>query len=298
MTNLLLLGAGASYGSFASPAEAPPLGNGFDGLFARLQLRSAEAASLPSDLKLTFVKNFEEGMSEYFARRQGNVARLQLDIGAYLAAFSPAPGNAYFELLAATDPSTTIYASLNYDTLLEESALQSGRNIAYSLEPLPNTVRVVKPHGSSNFWPDIAPGSIRGCTFINCSTDIEAPVVALHPDVSRARYPLEDSFSPCMSLYAPNKPVRTSPSFVQAQQRLWAAAVQQAKRIIVMGVRVYPSDTHIWGPLLQAQTALHYFGLAGDRDEFEAWAGTRRQASTFHQFGFREAVGVVPSLRT
>lgn len=298
METLVLVGAGASYGSYVTPSEVPPLGNGFDGLFARLVTRSREAALLPDELKQTFVRNFEEGMSEYFWARQGNVARLQLDIGAYLASFRPSPGNAYFELLAATDPSRTIYASLNYDTLLEEVALLSGWNIAYSPFAPGHVVRLIKPHGSSNFWPNIAPGSIQGCTFVNCGTDVEAPVVCLHPEASRARYPQEDSFSPCMSLYAPDKPVRTSPEFVKEQQRFFADSVSHVSRIIITGVRAYPSDIHIWVPLFESAAELHYFGLEWDRDEFEKWAAGRSAPVRFHQHGFREAVGAIPSLRT
>lgn len=298
METLVLLGAGASYGSYLSPSEAPPLGNGIDGLFARLVTRSREAASLPEQLKQTFMRNFEEGMSEYFRARQGNVARLQLDIGAYLASFRPSAGNAYFDLLAAMDPARTIYASLNYDTLLEEAALLAGRNISYSPLASAPAVRVIKPHGSSNFWPNIAPGSIKGCTFVNCGTDVEAPVICLHPEASRVRYPQEDSFSPCMSLYAPDKPVRTSPAFVKEQQQFFADAASQARRIIVAGVRVYPNDTHIWAPLRDSAAEIHYFGLESDREELEAWAGTRAAPVSFHQHGFREAVAVIPSLRT
>ena len=269
MVDLVLLGAGASYGSYQSATEAPPLGNGPDGLFARLVSRSREAASLPARLKQQFVQNFEAGMSEYFRPKQGNLARLQLDIGAYLASFRPSPDNVYFGFLRAVDVSRTVFASLNYDTLLEECALLSGYNIAYSQDAPPNVIRVLKPHGSSNFWPDITPGSIRGCTFVDCGTDLQAPIKCLHPEASRARYPQEDSFSPCMSLYAPDKPVRTSPDFVQAQQASFAHVASRAGRIIIIGVRVYPDDTHIWRPLLDSPADLHYFGLSGDRGDFE-----------------------------
>lgn len=298
MDTLVLLGAGASHGSFLRTSEAPPLGNGVDGLFARLVSRSQEAASLSSQLKQIFARNFEEGMSEYFRAQQGNVARLQLDIGAYLASFRPTPGNAHFDLLEATDPSRTIYASLNYDTLLEEAALLSGWNIAYSSVAPGPAVRVIKPHGSSNFWPNIAPGTIRGCTFVNCGTDVEAPVICLHPEASRARYPQEDSFSPCMSLYAPDKPVRTSPGFVKEQQQLFAESVSRVSRLILAGVRVYPSDRHIWAPLFDSTAELHYFGLDWDREQFDQWAGGRSAPAHFHEHGFREAVDTIPSLQT
>ena len=58
MTRVVLLGAGASFGSVDASPSVPPFG---DKLFDALASRSGLAASLPDDLKATFRANFEAG---------------------------------------------------------------------------------------------------------------------------------------------------------------------------------------------------------------------------------------------
>lgn len=296
MTTLILLGAGASYGSFDNLEDGPPLGNGANGLFSRLMMRSDAARKMDLNLQQRFTQNFEDGMSEYFIKSDGNVASLQLAIGKYLASFTPRPTNIYFDLLAACNLTDTVFASLNYDTLLEECILTRRRKIEYSLSIRPHHTRVVKPHGSSNFWPDFPIGMISRSSFTGVGTDIDAPIKPLPPNQSRARYQIEDSFSPCMSMYAPSKRVKTSPAFVLRQQNFFSEAAKLASQIFVIGVRVHPEDAHIWDALTRSNAELHYFGMESDQVDFNSWQTGRAQFTKFHESSFSGVPAQIRSL--
>lgn len=128
MATILLLGAGASYGSVGALPHVPPLGNG---LFSDLVKRGGAAASLPADIKEIFEKNFERGMAEYYKCSNGDIMAFQRELAHYLASFQPSDSNVYLDLIRRLGSQRVIYSSLNYDLLFELSAAKLG--LVYSL---------------------------------------------------------------------------------------------------------------------------------------------------------------------
>jgi len=95
MVSVVLLGAGASFGSGDVTPHTPPLGNGVDGLFSRLEAAGGLASRLPDTLKASFRLSFEKGMSECYEYLDGNIMTFQRELAAYLAQFEPGPDNTY-----------------------------------------------------------------------------------------------------------------------------------------------------------------------------------------------------------
>lgn len=93
MTNLVLIGAGASYGSGSVEPYPPPLGNGEHGLFSKLELAGGVAAGLPDKLKALFRTDFERGMADYYEYADGNIMAFQRQLAGYLAQFKPSADN-------------------------------------------------------------------------------------------------------------------------------------------------------------------------------------------------------------
>lgn len=88
MASIVLMGAGASYGSGETrPPVRPPLGNGADGLFARLDALGGVATTLPEHLEAVFREDFERGMVAYLEYSKGSTMAFQKEMAAYLAAF-------------------------------------------------------------------------------------------------------------------------------------------------------------------------------------------------------------------
>jgi hypothetical protein len=295
MPSLILLGAGASFGSGDVQPCRPPLGNGPDGLFARLEAAGGQAASLPLDLRILFRTDFEKGMAQFYEYADGDIMRFQREMAAYLAAFSPGGANAYVRLVRTVGPRRAIYASLNYDLLFELAAASLGLNTYYSTEPPARGVRLLKLHGSSNFWPDFPVGMIRNSTFRRSGrADIQAPIKPLNQAETLDRCHVEDSVAPAIAMYAEGKTVKVSPDYVDRQQELWKAAASTASRVFVVGVRVHNADVHVWGELARTRAPITYFGQKGDKEPYDQWcADSGKRNAYFVEAGFQECIAFI-----
>lgn len=297
MVSLVLLGAGASFGSGSTDPYPPPLGNGKSGLFARLEQRGGIATRLPDTLKVSFNSNFEQGMAEYYEYADGNIMAFQREMAEYLAEFKPNDENLFLDLIRRVGILRVVYSTLNYDLLLELAAARLGINTIYSSTGPKTCARLLKLHGSSNFWPNIPVGVFRGLVAArNGKGDVAAPVRPLTREETLHRCKEDDSFAPAMAMYAEGKPVRVCPDYVSEQQTQWRATVDRARYIFISGVRVHLADTHIWDVLAHSSAPVVYFGLNADRQAFSEWeAKFDRRRAYFIEADFAGAIRHIAS---
>lgn len=287
METLILLGAGASYGSEPPGTPVPPLGvNLFDKLAAR-----AGIASTVSKQAYEMFKDFEKGMAMFAAERSGDVQQFQRELAGYLAEFLPTSKSRYHKLLSLFDRKKTVYASLNYDLLLEEAMEASGYHPNYGAGLLYKHIRLLKPHGSANFWHYTPGFTLSNIIIEGGGTAFKADVRPRNRADTLRLCKEDDSFSPAMSLYAKGKAVKVCPDFVINQQRIFADVCSSVAEIYIIGVRVVPEDSHIWLPLGASNARLTYFGGESDRAEFSSWVeGTGRNNAVFVGRYFDEAL--------
>lgn len=281
MVSLVLLGAGASHGSLNVRPIPPPLGNGPVGLFACLEEYSPLFKDLPDGLRQEFRENFEQGMASFYKYANGNIMAFQRGLAAYLAQFTPGSTNAYRTLIEKLGVHRVVYSTLNYDLLFELSAASLGLDTHYGVTTSSSHVRLLKPHGSCNFWPDIPVDMFKGLTVSNSgNADVSAPVRPLNHQQTMDRCVKDDSFAPAIAMYAEGKAVKVCPEYVKEQQNYWSATAANARHVFVSGVRVHGSDVHIWNVLAKSLANVTYFGMMGDKDEFLAWkeASAKRNA--------------------
>lgn len=295
MTRVILLGAGASFGSVDAIPHPPPLG---DKLFAALEARGGQAATLPEALKVKFRERFELGMAAFEEHVNGNVMRFQRELAHYLAEFTPGPKSVYLRLIRAVGYQRVVFSSLNYDLLFELSAGALHLNTTYSSQNSAGSVRLLKIHGSSNFWPDMGSNQFQGCTFSGCGVDIEAPVLPLNQYDTIKKCLSEDSLAPAIAMYAEGKKKKVCPIYVDEQQRQWTAAVQGARKVGIVGTRIYSQDDHVWGTLADSRADIYYYGISeSDRSEFDVWkANAGRRNIYFVKANFEEAVALVAKI--
>ncbi|OFW09455.1 MAG: hypothetical protein A3G20_06990 [Acidobacteria bacterium RIFCSPLOWO2_12_FULL_59_11] len=209
--------------------------------------RKGLAASLPEDLKAKFRTNFEAGMAAFYEYSDGDVMRFQRELAHYMAEFEPGPSNAYIRLIRELGIVRCTLCTLNYDLLIELSASRLGINTAYTTAPTPGFLRLLKPHGSCNFWPHMPGVTITNSTFKRSGrADIQAPIRPLTREETIRKCVTEDSVAPAIAMYAEGKPVKISPDYVEEQQRMWGQAIAAATRIAIAGARIHPPDAHIW----------------------------------------------------
>ncbi|MGY4013763.1 hypothetical protein [Aeromonas molluscorum] len=292
MAVVLLLGAGASYGSIGVQPYPPPLGKG---LFRDLVARGGVASRLPDKLKQKFEANFEEGMEAYYEYTNGSIMSFQRELAEYLASFRPTAKNVYITLLRELASQRVIYSSLNYDLLFELSAASIGLFTNYSSEYKRGGVRLLKFHGSSNFWPDLPTGMIRNVHISGSGrADIQAQIKPLNQIDTLNKCRLEDSIAPAIAMFAVGKTVKVSPDYVEHQYDLWKTQVIKSSKIFIVGVRVHEIDEHIWSLLGQVKGKITYFGFEGDKGEFEQWKENHKKKNAyFLKSDFENAVSLI-----
>lgn len=297
MGHMVLLGAGASFGnsSFTPNPELPPLG---DTLFIELDKLGRVASHFSDDLKDIFKENFETGMAEYFRRENGNIMSFQRELAGYLAKFTPSDDNNYIRLIRGLNNRRVIYSSLNYDLLFELSAAKLNLHTTYSNQYIAGHVRILKIHGSSNFWPNLNGAKIQGCRFYSTdSTSIVAPVELLNQEDTLNRLRLEDSVAPAIAMYAEGKAVKVSPNYVTNQLEMWNASINSSSKIFIIGVKVHPADEHIWQKIGESKADVFYFGFESDEQEFIKWKQASGKGNAyFMNSNFSNAVDIIKRL--
>lgn len=272
MSTLFLFGAGASFGSGPCHPNNPPLG--WD-LFAELRKRPGVAATASEELAAVFAKDFEEGMDQFLHTRNVDASALLRDMAAYFATFEPLDGNLYFEIikLVGGDRKKAIFATANYDLLFELAVCASGLTVSYTTDVDRGSIPVLKIHGSCNFLPprDL---DIRGIGFVQPPEATAAIVDAPAYVATSTRQVLEfcesgTALAPAIALYHSSKRVLYCPDIVRRQQEQFLASISAASRIFVIGLRVHPSDSHIWTPLARAKAPLYYVGKKVDLDRWK-----------------------------
>jgi hypothetical protein len=295
MAELVLLGAGASFGSEPNrEIKTPPLGMN---LFSELQSLAGFSSRIPEYIAAVFKRDFEEGMMFFSQEMPSEVQEFHRELSRYLSMFTPTSDSRFVRLLECLRKRNVIISSLNYDLMLEEAAKLVGLTVKYDIFRQHGSVRLIKPHGSANFWPDLPVENFRNFrTGYAGGILVSAPVKPLDRADSIARSVADDSFAPAMSMYAKGKHVSICPDFVSFQQTMFKQACRRASKITVVGVRVVPEDSHIWGPIAYSAADLFYFGNDNDRTELSSWVvDTARKNVKFKNGYFDSALSFIAS---
>ncbi|HHQ4630828.1 TPA: hypothetical protein ACSQ1O_002278 [Aeromonas hydrophila] len=247
----IIFGAGASYGSGMTIPYNPPLGNK---LFENLVGLKGAFSKIPEATRYIFEKNgFEDGMAT-IPNDSRIINPLQKEIACYLSKFQATPNNAYtrlFNKIRRIMPSVNI-VTLNYDTLIEQALALNGYPTDYNASG--NGVTLLKPHGSSNFLPQIQ----NGCTFdnlvsVDCGTFIEGlqtkPASTYAEVKSWCNDPRNNSLSPVLCMYAKGKRVVINPGLINNIQSNYNSLISKSNLVVLVGIKYIEHDSHIWQPL-------------------------------------------------
>jgi len=302
MSTVFLFGAGASKGSGDCYPENPPLGSE---LFDELQRRGGVASTVDADLRRTFRADFEKGMADFFRARNPDITPFLREMADYFAQFEPGPKNYYGQLakIVAEAKGSVVFATTNYEALIEIAVTQAGYSIAYNkpAQYPKGGIPVLKLHGSCNFLPDFQGGGIRGISF-DLTPKPDLPLEEISSSIYDGRVRIasslaevrsfcrqEDSVAPALGLYMLGKPVMWCRSFVEYQQDVWRKAIKRAGRIYVIGAGVYEHDDHIWDVLEDAKGQLRY--IDPYPEPFLEWCADRgRKSASVIQGSFEEAL--------
>ncbi len=231
-------------------------------------------------------------MAKLIEHTDNGVFEFQRDLARYLVEFEAGRDNIYCQFLRAFG-ANVVYASLNYDLLLEESAEHLGLGVYYKSTKRPGYVNIVKPHGSCNFWPDAALGKINMVgSYGNGGADLRVPLQALPPPDARRRCRNEVGMGPAIAQYAKGKRYNVTGDLIDHQQAAFQDIIRRASGIGVIGVRVHQADGHIWGELAETAANLWYVGFDKDRAAFDVWkADVGKSNAYFIESDFEGCIG-------
>ncbi|MFZ1077371.1 MAG: hypothetical protein WAN47_08090 [Nitrosotalea sp.] len=265
INTVVLFGAGASYGSNDVFPHATPLGAD---LYTILKKNFPSTwGNLPHDIDTKFQDNFEEGMKLVWENHSHNVGLLMRHLTLYFAQFrqnNPSQ-NLYFRFIESIKQNANEIAmsSLNYDVLLELAITSSGLQVNYfSDSPIQNSMLVWKLHGSCNFIPvNIHAGS--GVSY-GSGVSFNSNIQAVSPNEAIQFCLSGTALYPAMCLYMDKKPTQISPSVIGKIQQNWLTSIGKANKVLIIGVRPNPNDTHIWNPIIETNAMVGYIGSNED----------------------------------
>lgn len=275
MSNVLLLGAGASFGSDTD--DTPPLGTQlFDALCA---FNPLGWGALPAQFAPKFRSDFEAAMLELGNAHPHSLPRLQRAMAAYFFDFRPRTSSLYVQLarrIRDTQWSGAI-CTLNYERLLELSILSAGLQPVIGSETRPGSaLELCVPHGCCHIFCDGARGTANRVSFSAFGVNTNGRIVVVSNPLAHRQRIEQDAFPPVMSYFEPQKRTTAGASFITRQRERWHKLTAQAEKIVAVGIRVRSHDGHIWDPIARSPATVIYCSPTEAVEEFRTWASHAR----------------------
>jgi len=271
--NIILFGAGASYGS--DKTGTPPLGNN---LFLELRRFNPKGwGALPNEFVDVFNDDFEKGMIKLASQRPHDISILQRAMSAYFFRFQPQSPNLYikFANLLKKHPKQLAISTLNYERLFEISFIYAGFNLTIG-QAKSNEIEFNLPHGCCHLFCESVSGAAGAVSFAGLNVEINGEIkIISNPNEFNLRIN-NDAIPPVMSYYEPQKRATTGQNFLNEQRDRLKNLISNAERIIVVGVKIRDHDTHIWEVIKNAEGKFVYCSGKSEKNNYDLWVKNHR----------------------
>lgn len=275
MSTVLLLGAGASYGS--DYTGTPPLG--VDLAQALCAFNPQGWGALPQTLLDVFDEDFEKGMVMASKKYSHALPVLQRAMAAYFFNFLPRTSNLYVRLANSIREASWDGAicTLNYERYTELCISHVGlQPVVGQASNAGSTVELCYPHGCCHFFCDSVRGTSQGVSFSGMNVRTNGPIRMISdPNKFQDRIN-NDAFPPAMSYFEPQKITTSGANFIEGQRQRFNYLIGNADTVVVVGIRVRTHDEHIWNPLKSSPARIVYCSGNTAGDEFIDWSETER----------------------
>lgn len=275
MHDLIIFGAGASTGSDAN--GVPPLGSG---LFTELAIYAPNAwGALTQEQKNTLVSDFEAGMELISKENSHALPILQRAMAAYFFKFQPLTTNLYYKLAQKIKSAKWVgaIATLNYERLLEISLIDAGIRPVIGQSSTLDTTELCLPHGACHIFCQGIRASASGVSFSGVGVVFDGPVSVIAEPSAHRNEIESNAVPPVMSYFQPNKETSAGRNFITNQRNRFAQLVTEAKKIVIVGMKLRTHDTHIWEPIKKAGAEILYCSGKTAGVEYQIWSANNRQ---------------------
>ena len=281
MTNLIFFGAGASFGSDTS--GTPPTSNKL--IDALISFNTEGWGRLSKEYIESFRDDFEQTMVQLSKQNPHLLPPLQRAMAAFFFQFHPGPNNLYRKLALKIHETSWrgIFVSLNYERLLEISLISEGILPIYNQSSKnPKEIEICLPHGGCNFFCESVQGASNMVSFMGPAVTTKGSIRIIRNPVEFSSRIRGDAFPPVMSYFEPQKRTTSGMNFIESQRRRYREVVLSSEKIALIGLKVRPHDTHIWGPLAETSAELIYCAGEHSSEEFLTWGRKRRSHLVSH----------------
>lgn len=276
--NILIFGAGASYGSDTNTIT-PPLGENL--LDALCQFNPNGWGQIGESLKSELRKDFEMGVISLATQQPHWLPPLQRAMAAFFYNFKPRGTNLYYRLaqeLTKNGKWDGAFITLNYDRLLELSLLASAIQPYIGIKPENSgfSTEICLPHGCCHLFCESVFGSANGVSFSGLNVTTNGPIAVVGSDEEFQNRINNNAFPPVMSYFEPNKQTTSGNNFILSQRERYRGLVANADTICLVGIRVREHDQHIWEPLSNSSAKLIYVSGHESVSDFTKWTQAKR----------------------
>lgn len=271
--NIILFGAGASYGS--DNIGIPPLGNN---LFSELaRFNPLGWGALPNEYINVFNNDFEQGMLKVASERPHDLPILQRAMAAFFFNFQPRNSSLYYKLANKLKQSSKKLAvsTLNYERLFEVSFLAAGHNLMIG-QANSNEIELNLPHGCCHLFCESARGVAGAVSFAGLNVEINGEIKIISDPHQFNQRITTDAFPPVMSYFEPQKRATAGQEFLIGQRTRFNDLVNNAERIIVIGAKIREHDTHIWEIIKNSNGRFIYCSGPSEKNTYDAWTNNHR----------------------
>jgi hypothetical protein len=294
MSMLLVLGAGASYGSDSK--GTPPLGGA---LFDELRKFNPQGwGALPISLQSIFSGDFEAGMVELNKTHSHSLPVLQRAMAAFFFNWQARTTNIYIDLakrIKATGWNGAI-CTLNYERLLEQCVSHVGLRPVVGTSSKPgHDLEICFPHGCCHLFCDSVTGAASAVSFAGMNVQTNGSIRAISDPREYQSRITQDAFPPVMSYFEPSKRTSSGANFIASQRQRYRDLVDFAETVVVVGIRVRPQDLHVWEPLAKTGARVVYCSGKTAGLEFTSWEQNRRLSKQNTVLGgyFKDEIKVI-----
>lgn len=194
--------------------------------------------------------------------------------------------NLYIDFLNHINPSNhdVMFSTLNYDLLLEYAASRQGVVISYFFEypQQVGDILIWNLHGSCNFIPTTIQLDNRILFESGIVFDTGLKGVDRTDAINFCNSPT--GLYPAMCLYMRSKHSQIGYTQLRKIQEWWKNQVLAADKVLVIGVKPYFYDKHIWEPLRESKAKV---GFVGSSDSYKEWISKDRDKDNTKLIGHR-----------
>ena len=247
---VILFGAGASHACRSCMPHPPPLGSELLKEVRAFQPVVWRGLGALNDSNAQFESTMDVRISEKI-----DIVPYLKSLGEYFALFHADDDDLYARLSRSLKnglmSKDIVFASLNYDLLLDRAMLRELGGVNYAEDG--KSPHLIKVHGSCN-WPTshsnvVAPSlSVTMDGDGNGSFDFD-PKPCFEPPEILSSMISKDISPPVMRVYSSRKPMPIGESYLKKRENQFKTMVAGAKRVIVVGSRINFGDDHVWGEI-------------------------------------------------